>query len=158
MKRLRNFFIIVADHDAKIFNIFGPMDDDTTIINEVVRMKSLGKNINCFNPGEHFNGKEEIIKSYSTSSGYKYSDSSLFRRRVESPAYYDGDLPQYAQKADRNRVVKILCKGNCGQVRWAEMKVNFPGPDILRSSDLRDFEAQCLKCGKIAFDCYNWYR
>lgn len=71
---------------------------------------------------------------------------------------YTGSLPNYAQKADRKKLVKILCKGDCNDTRWAEMNVNYPGQEALRNSDLGDYNAVCLKCGKVAEDSYNWYR
>lgn len=158
MKRLKKFFIVVADHDEKIFNILGPMDNDTDIINKVVRLQRNGRNVNCSTAGLNFKNKRDIIESYSSSRGYEYKDHSIIGDFSENSPYYSGELPQYAKKADRNKVVKILCKGSCRGERWAEMNVNFPGQDILADSDSGDFEARCLKCGKVAVDYYNWYR
>ena len=32
------------------------------------------------------------------------------------------------------------------------------GEEVLRSSQVGDFTATCLRCGYIANDPYNWYR
>jgi hypothetical protein len=77
---------------------------------------------------------------------------------VYSPPAYEGRLPNYAAAADRKRVVRLLCKGRCCKTRWAEMRVDYPGEDVLRRSRVLDFAATCLKCGYTARDPYNWYR
>ena len=67
-------------------------------------------------------------------------------------------LPQYARNADPARLVKVLCKGACSRVRWAEMQQPYPGEDVLSKAQVNDFSARCLFCGTIARDPYNWYR
>lgn len=74
------------------------------------------------------------------------------------PISYTGPLPAYASRADRKRLVRLLCKGGCFKTRWAEMKVDYPGEEILRKAQVFDFKATCLRCGEIANDPYNWYR
>jgi hypothetical protein len=70
-----------------------------------------------------------------------------------------GSLPHYAQHADRAKLVKILCKGQCnGVVRFAELNKPYPGQAMLRDAEMGIYEAICLKCGKIAIDHYNWFR
>lgn len=54
--------------------------------------------------------------------------------------------------------MKLLCKGVCSKVRWAEMDVDYPGEQVLRKASLREFTANCLKCGAVAQDPYNWFR
>jgi len=71
---------------------------------------------------------------------------------------YKGPLPNYAQQANGNRLVKLLRKGDCSRVVWAEMNTDYPGQEVLRKSQVGDFTATCLKCGKIAVDPYNWMR
>ena len=71
---------------------------------------------------------------------------------------YEGPLPQYARNANRSRLVKLLCKGACSRVVWAEMNTEHPGYEVLRHSQVGDFTATCLKCGKVAKDPYNWIR
>ena len=69
-----------------------------------------------------------------------------------------GRLPLYAKTADRRRVVKILCKGNCMKTELAEMTVDYPGARKLKEAQAGDYKARCLKCGYIARDPYNWDR
>jgi hypothetical protein len=71
---------------------------------------------------------------------------------------YTGSLPLYARRGNRKRLVRLLCKGRCCTTRWAEMKVDYPGEEILRKAQVFDFAATCLKCGEVANDPYNWYR
>lgn len=67
-------------------------------------------------------------------------------------------LPRYARRADRSRLVKLLCKGRCSCVRWAEMNVDYPVRPTLRYAQVGEFTAVSLKCSKIAMDPYNWIR
>jgi len=67
-------------------------------------------------------------------------------------------LPNYALMANPARLVWILCKGDCTRCAWAEMDADYPGQEVLRRSQLRDFRAKCLRCGATALDCYNWLR
>jgi hypothetical protein len=71
---------------------------------------------------------------------------------------YTGSLPLYAKCGDRNRLVRLLCKGRCCATRWAEMTVDYPGEEVLHKTQVLDFAAACLKCGEVAHDPYNWYR
>jgi hypothetical protein len=67
-------------------------------------------------------------------------------------------LPNYAQWANKARLVRLLCKGRCSHVVWAEMNANYPGQEVLRKSHMGDFTAICLKCETVARDPYNWFR
>lgn len=69
-----------------------------------------------------------------------------------------GALPKYAEKADRAKVVRILCKGVCRTGTYAELNRVFPGKNELWNSPEGEYEAVCLKCGGIAKDYYNWHR
>lgn len=68
-----------------------------------------------------------------------------------------GSLPVYAQKGNKRKLVKLLCR-KCRATRWAEMNIDYPGRDVLSMSDEKQFVAHCLKCGKAADDSYNWFR
>lgn len=74
----------------------------------------------------------------------------------EVMAMYNGRLPKYAQPANRNRMVKVFCKGICCRMRWAEMNTDCPSAEVLRTLQMGDLTATCLKCGHIAWDPYNW--
>jgi hypothetical protein len=76
-------------------------------------------------------------------------------------------LPAYAAQANRERLVLLLCKGNCVYVytrkrgaclSWAEMNADYPGQEVLWRTERGDFRARCLRCGATALDCYNWFR
>jgi hypothetical protein len=67
-------------------------------------------------------------------------------------------LPDYAKGADPSRLVKLLCKGKCSRVRWAEMNQPYPGKTEMRKAEMGVYTATCLYCGKIAYDNYNWMR
>ena len=75
---------------------------------------------------------------------------------------YTGPLPPYARKANRRRVVEVLCRGQCSQMRWAEMNVNYPGEKALKKAYKEgrffEFTATCLYCGYPARDPYKWSR
>jgi hypothetical protein len=68
-------------------------------------------------------------------------------------------LPKYAERANPGRLVKIFCKDvRRPHTAWAEMNTDYPGQDVLQRSQVGDFTATCLRCGKIARDPYNWSR
>lgn len=79
-------------------------------------------------------------------------------RPIEVSMHKGSPLPDHAQNANPARLVKLLCKGDCSGVRWAEMNADYPGQDVLSKSQLGDFTAVCLRCGKTAKDSYNWFR
>ncbi len=66
------------------------------------------------------------------------------------------NMPKYAAHANPARLVKIFCKGDRPHMAWAEMNTEHPGEEVLRRSQLGEFTATCLRCGKIAPDPYNW--
>ena len=68
------------------------------------------------------------------------------------------EFPEYARRADPTRLVRLLCKGKCSCVRWAEMDQPYPGQEVLRKAAPFEFSARCLYCGKVANDPYNWFR
>lgn len=65
-------------------------------------------------------------------------------------------LPKYAKRANQARLVRLLCRGTCSCVVWAEMNTDCPSEEVLRKSQVGDFTATCLRCGKVAKDPYNW--
>lgn len=63
-------------------------------------------------------------------------------------------LPKYALKGVASRTVQILCRGNCGMGRYAE--VTDPNYSKINGNPPIGTFAKCLKCGYIASDPYNW--
>jgi len=156
-RKIEPFYLVLVDHDSKMFNVIGPIVDDTKWNNKIVELQHTGRNINCFDvPGSE--SVNDTINSYSRQTGYSFSQELIISIPEDHSMEYTGILPNYAQKADRKKLVKVLCKGDCRSTRWAEMNVNYPGQKALRNSDLGDYNAKCLKCGKVAKDSYKWHR
>ncbi len=149
------FFLVVVDEDEKVFNIVGPMTDDSEWNAKIIELQKSGRNVRCFASGTE-RSVDQLAALFSSQTGFSYSNTLITNvpRRRDS---YQGPLPDYAARADRSRVVKLLCK-SCGTTRWAEMSADYPGEDVLSKAQAMDYSARCLKCGDIARDPYNWYR
>ena len=161
MGKKTEYWMIITDLDIKKFNIMGPVVDDTAITNQVRKLQDEGRTVECHSILADVS-RESLAKSYSEQSQFRFSAKmnilgDNFQAETNTLSYA-GSLPAYASSADRRKVVKVLCKGRCKKVRWAEMKEFFPGISHLRESQLGEFQATCLMCGKIALDCYNWTR
>jgi len=65
-------------------------------------------------------------------------------------------IPRYAQDVPRHKLVKVLCRGDCGSTRFAEVSKT-PWEKSGTSVDPELF-ATCLRCGYKARDNYNWTR
>jgi hypothetical protein len=152
----REFFLVLADEDRKIFNVVGPMVDDDAWNAKIVELQDSGRNVRCFSTGVH-RSVEQIAALYSNQSGFAYSDQLITEPLQRTIAGYEGFLPEYASRADRNRVVQLLCD-RCGTTRWAEMNIHYPGQQALRDAKNFNLSATCLKCGAVAHDSYNWHR
>jgi hypothetical protein len=158
MKKQKHLYIYLEDKDQRIFSIEGPIDHDTAddwldIGNSAVRS---GRNLQIIDFWEEdLNGYVEHAKS----RGFVkvYSNEIISSPRDRS-AEYKKTLPKYAQNADREKLVKLLCKGKCGKVVWAELNSTYPGKEALKKASMGEFQARCLKCGSVAKDNYNWYR
>lgn len=61
-------------------------------------------------------------------------------------------LPEYARHVPRERLVTVLCKGDCGMRRYAEVSKT---PWSKEGLDPHLY-ATCLVCGREASDNYNW--
>lgn len=157
--RIKSFYLAIVDEDNKIFNIVGPIESDAVWNEKICALQDEGKRIRCFS-FPITESLKSVIDSYSKQSGYSFSEKlicEISKNEFEN-CEYQGSLPEYAQAADRKRLVKILCKGKCRATCWAEMTINYPGRDILSKSQVGDFTAICLRCGCEAVDGYNWYR
>ena len=157
MSRHKEFFLILVDEEKKVFNVVGPMMDDAEWNRRIVALQDAGRRVRCCT-AEAGRSREEVVELYARQTGYKYSGIPIVKTPVNESPSYQGELPAYARAADRRRVVKLLCKGGCRTTRWAAMNVDYPGQEVLRKSQVGDFSATCLKCGRVARDPYNWYR
>lgn len=157
----RQFYFIVADEDNGVFNLLGPMTDDLAETEAVVNLMNSGRNVRCstFDYDDRKTKREhagDIVRQLDL----RYTDESILSlpdTSISGIPYRDS-LPQYASRADRGRLVKMLCKGKCGCTRWAEMNRPYLGQEQLKEYEMFEVEARCLMCGYRQNDNYNWYR
>ena len=64
--------MVVIDEDHEIFNVFGPMTDDTNITHRVYIGQVSGRKVRTFSENGQ-SKREEVINSMKTQSRYKYS-------------------------------------------------------------------------------------
>ena len=147
----------MKDYDSRRFSIHGPLFDDREWDKIVVEAQQSGRDLRSVTVLAT-QGKEELAEQLEHELRFSYSPTSILGEPEDTTIYYEGSLPAYAQNANRRRVVKILCKGECIATRWAEMTVDYPGKEILRRAEAFDYTAKCLKCGYQAKDPYNWLR
>jgi len=154
---MRKWYIYLEDYDKKLYSVIGPFsEDDSHWIEAIQNQIDSGRKLQ-WQYAEPDQLKE--IPQHAKGNDLKeVNSSSILQPPQDRSSDYLGNLPQYAQAADRSKLIKILCKGKCGQVRWAELNKAYPGKKTLREADMNVYEAKCLKCGKIAIDNYNWFR
>lgn len=73
----QRFYMVVTDSQAKLFNVVGPITDDTEVVEKVLKAQKLGRVVNCHNPGAVERSRDELIKSVAESTGHTYSDRSI---------------------------------------------------------------------------------
>lgn len=158
MAREDEWYIYIQDYGRKLFALAGPVPgalvDDW--IDAVVQEQEKGRELS----GQEISGAQLLeYQTHAKSKGLSETEvENLFAAPRDRSNDYRGKLPNYASKADREKVVQLLCKGKCGVVRWAEMNKPFPGKDVLRKASMGEYKATCLRCGSTALDSYNWYR
>lgn len=159
---MEEIYIFIRDDDRKSFAITGPITgsfveqsvDEWLQID--IQEKRAGRNIQIL----------DIFKSYLEANIQKaiedglteISPNILVKPPKDRSAEYQGNLPQYAENADRDRVVKILCKRRCKTTTWAELNRIYPGSEILKRAEEGEYKARCLRCGDTIQDNYNWMR
>lgn len=158
MKKNKDLYIFIKDEDAKSFAVAGPIDPndvDEWLVKEGEE-RNKGRRVTVMDVFEEY-----LVAGVQAAEDQKFilvSPNKIIVPPKDRSAEYRGSLPKYAQSADRDRVVSILCKGQCRAVRWAEMNKAYPGADALKKADMGEFKAKCLRCGSIARDNYNWTR
>lgn len=75
-KRFEAMFLIITDHDNRVFNILGPILDDTNETNRVCELQGAGRNINC-HVAQGYTNRESIIRAYTEQTGYQYEAESI---------------------------------------------------------------------------------
>ena len=121
MKKQKNLYVYLEDEDQKIFSIEGPIDhyvaNDWLDIGNSARRS--GQNLRIIDFWEEdLNGYIEHARSRGL---VKVSSSEIISPPRDRSAEYKKALPKYAQNAARDKLVKVLCKGKCGKVVWAEL-------------------------------------
>lgn len=158
-RKSRKFFLVLVDRDTRIFNVVGPMVDDSEWNARIVQLQESDRDVTSFSSAIE-RSVEEAAAAYSRQTGYTYSTEliSTLPPIENSAAAYLGPLPAYAHNANRARLVQLLCKSEHPHTAWGEMNADYPGEEALRSSQVGDFTATCLRCGHTTSDPYNWYR
>ncbi len=154
----REWFIYLEDYDTNKYCIIGPINaqNQSHWFDMIEAQQETGRNIKT-QEIQHSQLKE--VPSYASARGLREAQpSELIQSPRQRIAEYKGALPRYAQRANRSKLVQMLCKGRCRKTRWAELNREYPGEDELKRASLREFRAKCLYCGHEQTDNYNWYR
>lgn len=158
MKKHNNLYIYIEDEEHKMFSIVGPVDHDT--VNDWLDIGNSAaksdQNLRIFDLWEE--DLMEYIKNAESRGFMKVQSNEIISPPRDRSAEYKKALPKYAQNIDRNRLIKLLCKGKCGKVVWAELNSAYPGKEALKKASMGEYQARCIKCGKVALDNYNWFR
>ncbi|MDO9530942.1 MAG: hypothetical protein Q7O12_02270 [Deltaproteobacteria bacterium] len=155
MKARKEWYKYLEDYDKKLYCVIGPFyKDDSDWIDMIQNQIDSGRDLRWQDIEPH---QIVDIPEHARQKGLKHVESSLI---VNSPpdrsSEYKGSLPQYAKDADRAKLVKILCKGKCGKLQWAELNKPHPGKKALKEAQMGVYKARCMVCGKTAIDNYNW--
>ena len=67
------FFLVVADRDNSLFNVVGPVEDDSVYVRIVSRLQDDGRKVQVFNPGE-YGSREDVISSVAVQLGFRHTD------------------------------------------------------------------------------------
>ncbi|MBF6650211.1 hypothetical protein [Methylobacter sp. BlB1] len=70
------FYLIVTDRDKKVFNIVGPMTDDTSWNKKVCECQDQGRHINCQTVSRALS-REELISRIAMQLDLKYTDDPI---------------------------------------------------------------------------------
>lgn len=152
------YFVVIEDHDEYQFAISPPILGRYVQdwLDAIDKEQEKGRNI-CYSDVEESRLSAQVthIKNLGFS---EVEVSDLLNPPSDRTNDYVGNLPKYAQGANKSRIVHILCKSKCGTSRLAEVNLAFSSMEELRSAEMGVYEAKCLKCGGRALDNYNWYR
>jgi ribosomal protein S27AE len=155
MKKPKQWWYFIIDNDAKTFCNMGLVTTEVEWNLKVENAMKAGRNVRAASQWTEQEAKS--LETYYTSQGYTKVTTPPVETPLNRSSEYKGVLPEYAQRADRKRIVKFLC-GKCNSTRFGEMNQDYPGTDVLRDDDSGIYRATCLKCGYITGDSYNWIR
>lgn len=76
MNKENEFYFVIADDKDKVFNIMGPMPQNSDLIDTICELQKGGQKINCAleSAGQD---RKELIQRYSDKLAYNYVDRSL---------------------------------------------------------------------------------
>lgn len=156
MRKREPWGLIIVDEDQKKYAFTGVITDDGPWTERVCKERERGRNIRCF---DHEQGNDRDLPEWESRLGLSRTTvEDILLPPEDTSAVYTGSLPDYAAHANRRRLVKILCRGQCSRTRWAELDCDYPGKDALKTMGMGTFHATCLVCGYTASDNYNWMR
>lgn len=75
-RKINPFYIIVTDAGLGVFNVLGPMEDDTKINHQVAVLQNKGRRINCHTAGSG-QSRQQVIDSSSHHFGLQYTDDPI---------------------------------------------------------------------------------
>lgn len=74
-RRIEPFFLIITDRDQKLFNVVGPMTDDTLWNERVCKAQERQRQVNC--QSIELRERAEVIAEVKRQLGLEYSDEIL---------------------------------------------------------------------------------
>ena len=158
MSKNKDLYIFIKDEDTSTFGVTGPIPHHT--VNEWIDVelaaRKLGRRVSVF---DHFEEHlEAVVKDIVQRNFKMVAPEKIIHLPKDRSAEYTGLLTTFAQNADRDRVVSLICKGRCRTSSWAELNAIYPGQEDLKKAPSGKFTAKCLRCGTVASDHYNWTR
>ena len=75
-RKIDPFFIIVTDRALGVFNVLGPMEDDTQITHQVSELQNKGRRVNCYTAASG-QSRQQVIDSYVSNYDLKYTDDLI---------------------------------------------------------------------------------
>lgn len=158
MANSKKLYIFLQDEDLRRFAVAGPIGIRSLDewLEKGIAARKEGRQVTVIDIFEEY---LQTSVQHASSQGFTLVQPyDIVVPPKDRSAEYEGKLPAYAENADRDRVVKILCKGRCRAERWAELDQVYPGRRALKDASMGTFKAKCLRCGALAQDSYNWYR
>lgn len=73
---IKPFYLLVTDSDKKVFNIVGPISDDTGWNEKVVKCQEQGRHVNCQSVNQQLS-REALIQQASMQLNLEYTDASI---------------------------------------------------------------------------------
>ena len=75
-RTVREYLVLVLDHDRKCFNIFGPVMDDRAITDAVWQLQQTGRRVNC-STGPADRSIELVAQEYAQQTGYTFTEEQI---------------------------------------------------------------------------------